>query len=413
MNDSLKYAIYNYLKDTKDPVKNLKVAEEYLELSQYASSISFYLRCANLTNDLTLQYECLMKMAYCFVKLPYRGQTTRNILYHCINLIPNRPEAYFFLSRSFEWDKLWNEGYVWANLSLQICDFSIPFIENIGYSGKYNVLFEKAVCGWWVEKQREAENIFKDLTYINDMDDIHRWAVYNNLRYNLKIYDKLHLYSKENKLKISFPNIENIDRNYSETFQDLFVLAANKGQQCLKYLEIGAAGPVECNNTYLLENKFDWKGISIDYDKTKVDQWKGVRKNKVICVDALTINYTDLLTSFSSDSTYGYLQIDCEPPDVSFKILLKIPFNKFKFAAITFEHDYYQTGVPKEYRELSRNYLKAFGYVPVIENVSSIGTAFPYEDWYIHPDLVDINILKSIINIGSDGVDIHKVFLYD
>ena len=36
-----------------------------------------------------------------------------------------------------------------------------------------------------------------------------------------------------------------------------------------------------------------------------------------------------------------YLQLDCDPPVITYKILLKIPFDKVKFGVITYEHDHY------------------------------------------------------------------------
>jgi hypothetical protein len=35
-----------------------------------------------------------------------------------------------------------------------------------------------------------------------------------------------------------------------------------------------------------------------------------------------------------------YLQLDCDPPSVTYDILTKIPFDEHKFAVITYEHDH-------------------------------------------------------------------------
>jgi hypothetical protein len=238
-------------------------------------------------------------------------------------------------------------------------------------------------------------------------------AVLANARYNegIRFVDDYNTYTKElhDKLIMKFPGSENIERNYSQVLQDMFALTMTKGTRGLKYLELGAEGPFYYNNTYLLESKFGWDGISIDYKEEKVKQWVGARHNKIICKDATKIDYEKLLKDFSDDREYGYLQIDCEPAEQSFKALAAMPFNEFKFATITFEHDIYDNQ-DETYRRLSRNLLKSVGYILVASNVSVIGTFAPFEDWYVHPDLVDRNTIDNFMNI-AEGTDARKLFL--
>ena len=70
--------------------------------------------------------------------------------------------------------------------------------------------------------------------------------------------------NKLSKLKYKFKGIETIDQNYSQSFQDMFILSMLNGKKKGTFLEIGAHDPVFISNTYLLESKFDWCGISID-----------------------------------------------------------------------------------------------------------------------------------------------------
>jgi hypothetical protein len=83
-----------------------------------------------------------------------------------------------------------------------------------------------------------------------------------------------------------------------------------------------------------------------------------------------------------------------------------IPFDTFKFAVITFEHDHY-ADLEKVIRNESREYLLSKGYVLVIGNVS-MNEYCPYEDWWVHPDLVSkekiaemLNDKKSVVNIKN------------
>jgi hypothetical protein len=409
--DELTNLIYAFVQDSFNPTPIMAVAKEYKRLKQYASAISFFLRAANYSENLDEQYEALINVAHCFTLLPDRVDTTRTVLYHCINLNDKRPEAYFLLSRSFEWTKKWHDAYVWASMGLKICDFDLPVINDVEYVAKYHLIFEKAISAWWCERQQESRELLLELTYVEGMDFKHTWAVSNNLRYNIGVTEKHNTYlnSMYDKLKYKFDGSDFIDRNYSEAFQDLFALTINRGKRGMHYLEVGGSEPIYCNNTYLLESKFGWTGISIDWDADKVKQWEGVRSEEIICANALDVDYTKILKNFSDDREYGYLQIDCEPSETSFKILISIPFEEFKFATITFEHDYCEDR-KDTYRTLSRRYLKSLGYVLVCANVSMIGTFTPFEDWYVHPDLVDDTIVQRIKSL-SEGTDARALFL--
>ncbi|WP_410954981.1 hypothetical protein, partial [Pseudomonas aeruginosa] len=64
--------------------------------------------------------------------------------------IPNRPEAYFLLSRFHEMRHQWSDCYKYSSLGLSICDFSHPkTTSDVEYPGKYGLLFEKAISGWY------------------------------------------------------------------------------------------------------------------------------------------------------------------------------------------------------------------------------------------------------------------------
>jgi len=69
--------------------------------------------------------------------------------------------------------------------------------------------------------------------------------------------------------------------------------------------------------------------------------------------------------------------------------------DKHKFATITFEHDIYSTNYLNTRLE-SREILKNRGYVRVFSDINNKGSN-PYEDWYIHPDLVDNELVNTLI----------------
>ena len=69
--------------------------------------------------------------------------------------------------------------------------------------------------------------------------------------------------------------------------------------------------------------------------------------------------------------------------------------DKHKFATITFEHDIYNTNYLNT-RLASRKIFEDRGYVRVFSDVNN-GGINPYEDWYIHPDLVDNELVNTLI----------------
>ena len=67
-------------------------------------------------------------------------------------------------------------------------------------------------------------------------------------------------------LKTKFTGAENIENNWSQSMQDMFVLSMLDGKRNGIYVEIGADQPRVISNTYLLEKDFDWSGISFELD---------------------------------------------------------------------------------------------------------------------------------------------------
>jgi hypothetical protein len=79
------------------------------------------------------------------------------------------------------------------------------------------------------------------------------------------------------------------------------------------------------------------------------------------------------------------LQIDCD--EASLGILEQLPLKGYKFGVITFEHDMYRLGT--ETRDKARAILQKHGYVLVVNDAAFTEQA-SYEDWYVHPDVVEI-----------------------
>jgi hypothetical protein len=198
---------------------------------------------------------------------------------------------------------------------------------------------------------------------------------------------------KEN-VKVKFKGLDLIKESYSNLCQDMFVLSVLNGKSNGTYLEIGGHLPIVGNNTYILENLYNWKGISIEFDQQYQSMWTEQRKNPIYIQDALTTDYTGLLTKNGIGEIVDYLSCDIEPQDATFAALKKIDHSKYRFRVITFEHDHYNGGAGPMVREESRKFLSDLGYRMLVGDVSHQGNKI--EDWWVDPNLVDLEISNAL-----------------
>ena len=396
--------LHAYINDPNSATTNWDLGLYYDSIGQTASAVSFYLRTAERTEDTLLKYECLLRSALCFERQGARNFTVRGLLQHAVSIEPTRPEGYFLLSRHYErqtYDGHWNDCYTVASIGNSVASLnSKPLRTNVEYpAGSYGLLFEMAVSSWWCGLCDESRDLFTKLYLYYALDDAHYTSVHQNLKFlNSPIGQHtpftIYRFYERDKLNYKFSNCNLVHRNYSEAFQDMFVLSLFDGKQYGTYLEIGAGHPVYGNNTYLLQDKFNWNGVSIDYDSNIVDEFNKIRQNSCLHLDATTIVYDEFIPSLYGDSDYiDYLQIDCDPSEVSYQILLRIDFDRFKFGVITFEHDGY-ANTESEIPKLSRELLSSKGYIP-IRNISPDGVRW-YEDWWVNPNVA---LNKDVFNV--------------
>jgi hypothetical protein len=188
---------------------------------------------------------------------------------------------------------------------------------------------------------------------------------------------------------------------YGQSKQDYFAIHCAKYKQNGFFLEIGSNHPITNNNTYLLESKYNWKGLMIEYDRSFEELYKLNRPNSIYRMqDATTVNYREIMDNNNFPINMDYLQIDLDVNNSStintLKLLDNTVFDKYKFASVTFEHDIY-TGNYFNTQEISRKIFTDRGYVLLFPNVSVFynNQNCEYEDWYVHPDLVDIDYIRN------------------
>ena len=204
----------------------------------------------------------------------------------------------------------------------------------------------------------------------------------------------------------------------SQALQDLFVISILQNKNNGYFVEIGSNHPITCNNTYMMEKEYGWKGLMIEYDSSFEQLYKDLRPNSIYRIsDARLVDYRGILDTNAFPCNIDYLQIDLDVNNKStldtLVLLDNTCFDKYKFATITFEHDIY-TGNYFNTRALSREIFRKRGYELVFPDVAVFfeGRHCPFEDWYVHPDLVDMDYVNKIrSNVGLKVEEIQKILL--
>lgn len=379
----LQKLLNEHVLDSKNTKKIFALAQEYDRLGQGAMAVSLYLKAADLEEeDKLLQYRSLLGIAKCYYRQKNRRHTVMGVLLQAVALMPERPEAHFFACRHYEEGQEWRQCLVHAKFGLMS---SATDDIGVDYPGKFALHFYQALATWQISGTQPGKHLFFDLKFKMKLNDEYREKVERIL--NSIHYPDTIPYKKEDLSRYKFPfdGIENIEKNYSKHFQDMFILTVLNGKKNGTYLEIGSGDPFIHNNTALLETQFGWKGISIDTSEALCYKFKKARQNTVICANALELNYRELFHKHCVDNVVDFLQVDCD--DASVEILKRIPLSDYKFAVVQFEHDGYR--LDPVVKEVSRRLLHDAGYVLLVNDVA-FNEYGSYEDWWIHPDLVKV-----------------------
>lgn len=417
MEEKFRNLTTQYALDPENAELNFDMAYEYHLRGHTASAFSHYLRCAERANNDLLAYEALLRSYFCFTGQGNREFTAIHVLKQAQLILPKRPEAYYLLAKHYSNKFEYAESYVQCSMALNFCCFeNEPLKTTIGYKGKYSIVYEKSKSAWQWDKNQESRNLLRELIsekYWNDIvdekdrediiKDVNTIGLNNEEQAYVK-YDK----SKHDLLKFKFKDSEKIEVNGSQVLQDMFILYMTDGKKKGTYLEVGAGRPFHGNNTCLLEENYNWKGVSVEINPDYAREFHEQRKNTLLFTDALKLNYTKMLKEHFDTNEIDYLQLDLEPAKNTFECLLSIPFEQYKFRVITYEHDYY-IDFTKSYREKSRRYLQMLGYELVVADVSPDGIS-TFEDWWVHPDLINRDAINKIKH--TEGiVNIKKLML--
>ncbi len=185
----------------------------------------------------------------------------------------------------------------------------------------------------------------------------------------------------------------------SSSLQESFALSMTQGKRNGFYVELGSADPYEESNTWLLESKFGWKGLSLEIDQALAEKYNSSdRANKCINYDALTFDYLTYFRKNEFPKTIDFLQIDIDGHDKGkcLLALLALPMLQYRFSVITIEHDLAQNYKRASMRDAQREILSSLGYKLIGQTLS--------EDWWIDPQSVKDEMYVNEIFIGSPSI---------
>jgi FkbM family methyltransferase len=206
-------------------------------------------------------------------------------------------------------------------------------------------------------------------------------------------------------------NHDILSKSESQLRQDLFVLSQLGFKKDGFFVEFGATDGKKLSNSYLLETKFNWRGILVEPGRNWHTELYKNRKsiidtrcvyktsheklifNQTIEPELSTLNHysesdghakrreggkkyfvdtvslIDLLSEHGAPHEIDYLSIDTEGSE--YEILEAFDFKKFHIKIITCEHNY----TPN--RENIHSLLAKNGYRRKYENISQ------FDDWYV------------------------------
>lgn len=375
----LKTRIIEYVNNPNSIDSCYNLALTYFNLGQTASAFTFYMKAAEACGDTDNinKSNYLLMCAKCLELQGNREDSVRSLLLHARSVCSENPKIYLELSLHYEkrgdFERMYDEALLGVKLNSNLSRMEEIFIR---------LRFQMAVAAWWTGKEQLSRDLFVNLKDNSNIipKDLY-WLIQDNL-IRLGVNSRSHDALSFNKSNYKFSGIELVDKNYSQALQDVFVLQALNGKRNGTYLEIGSADPFYRNNTWLLESKFDWRGFAVDYVELYANSYNNSRSNICICDDARNIDYSKICNSLAdSEGFIDYLQLDCEPAEITLEVLKKIPFDKYKFRTITYEHDHY-IDMSGRCRKESREYLESLGYTLHTKDISIDGEN-SFEDWWV------------------------------
>jgi len=171
--------------DTENAEKNYNLAKWYETEGHNAPAHTYYLRASERSKDDMLAYQCLIRASFCYKNQGSRDSTEKILLENALTFLPERPEAYYFLSVFYERKQEWQNAYIYASLGLRCYGKKIASMNLPEYSGKHLLIFQKAVSSWWWGKSKECRELFQSLmdNHWDQLDENYKKSVKDNMNF--------------------------------------------------------------------------------------------------------------------------------------------------------------------------------------------------------------------------------------
>jgi len=174
---------------------------------------------------------------------------------------------------------------------------------------------------------------------------------------------------------------------WSQIGQDMFVSRALKDKPNGFYLEVGGFHPFQYSNSYYLECRLGYKGVSFEKDSERQKAFQGKRDNECYSANVLELNVDDFLRERSAPTQIDYLSIDIEPNSATLEALKLFVSSSYRFTLITFEHNKERPkGRDRQTWSDALEFLSDKGYKRVCSDVKLNG--FSSEDWYVDTSML-------------------------
>lgn len=135
--------------------------------------------------------------------------------------------------------------------------------------------------------------------------------------------------------KIFYPQDLVLEHEHA-TLSNGFALRLNGDKEGGTYIEIGSSHYKDKNNTYFLEEEFNWTGVSLEIQEHYVTEHNLNRKNPCLKEDAMSFNWDEYLEWNSWPKQIDYLVIDTD--QCNLRSLMNLPLSRYRFNTIVVEH---------------------------------------------------------------------------
>jgi tetratricopeptide (TPR) repeat protein len=125
----LEVLLTKYALDPENPEHNFNLGIWYEDARHNSAALSYFLRCAERTEDDLLAYESLIHASNAYERQGTRDTTSKGILQQALCIMPKRPEAYYLLARFTEKRECWQECYILCHWALEFCDFECESLK--------------------------------------------------------------------------------------------------------------------------------------------------------------------------------------------------------------------------------------------------------------------------------------------